>query len=145
MDNLDQAFSDSYARVMGQGAYNRDFIARFYDLFLASSPQIARHFAATDMSRQRTMLHDSFNTLINFNRHRRLTAQLAHLGAVHGPGASNIAPVLYDLWLDSLMRTVAEFDPAWEHRVELAWRLALAPGIAYLKFAHGNPGVLEVE
>ena len=137
--DLDAVFADSFTRIMGQGAYNRDFIARFYDHFLASSPTVAMRFASTDMSRQRTMLHDSFTTLIDFSRHRRLTPQLERLAAVHGPRGNDIPPALYDLWLDSLMQTAAEFDTAWNRQVELAWRFTLAPGIAYLKFAGAHP------
>lgn len=137
--SLDQVFADSFARVMGQGAYNPEFINRFYELFLASSPHIAERFSSTNMSRQKTMLHDSFTTLVDFNVRRRVSAQLEHLGAVHGPDAADIEPGLYVLWLDSLVQTVAEFDPAYTREVDLAWRIAMAPGIAYLQFAYRNP------
>lgn len=139
MEEFDAVFSSSYARVVGQGAYNPAFVSRFYELFLASSPEVAGRFENTDMSRQKTMLHDSFTTLVEFNRQRRLSTQMAHLAAVHGPNASDIRPALYDLWLESLIQTVAEFDPDFDRDVELAWRLTLAPGISYLQFAYNNP------
>lgn len=136
MQDYDEIFAASFARVMGDGAYNPAFIGRFYELFLASSPRIAERFAATNMSRQKTMLHDSFTTLVNFNRQRRITPQMRHLGEVHGPAASDVPPELYALWLDSLLATVAETDPDFTNEVELAWRLTLAPGIAYLQHAY---------
>ena len=136
MQQFDTVFQESYARVMGEGAYNPQFIEHFYEVFLDSSPEIAIRFARTDMSRQKTMLHDSFTTLVNFNRQRRITPQMRHLGAVHGPGASDVPPELYALWLDSLLATVAETDPDFTNEVELAWRLTLAPGIAYLQHAY---------
>ncbi|MEO1082370.1 MAG: globin [Pseudomonadota bacterium] len=143
MQAYDDAFAASFSRIMGTGAYNPEFIGRFYDLFLASSPEIAARFSDTNMSRQKTMLHDSFTTLIDFNQHRRVTPQMRHLGQVHGPSRSNVEPSLYVLWLDSLMRTVSEFDPAFDSDVELAWRLTLAPGIAYLQHAHRHPSAAE--
>ena len=139
MQDYDEVFTASFARVMGDGAYNPAFIGRFYELFLASSPRIAERFTSTNMSRQKTMLHDSFTTLVDFNRQRRITPQMQYLGAVHGPAASDIPPELYTLWLDSLLATVAERDPRYSAGVELAWRLTLAPGIAYLQHAYRHP------
>jgi len=144
MQGYDQAFHDSFARIMGDGAYNPEFIGRFYALFLDSSPEIAERFAGTDMSRQKTMLHDSFTTLMDFNEHRRITPQMQRLALVHGPGRSDVPPELYALWLESLMTTVSEFDPAYDSDVELAWRLTFAPGIAYLQHTYKHPpGVAE--
>jgi hemoglobin-like flavoprotein len=139
MQAYDHAFRESFTRIMGDGAYNPAFIGRFYELFLASSPAIAERFAGTDMRRQKTMLHDSFTTLMDFNEHRRLTPQMRRLAIVHGPGHSDVPPDLYTLWLESLMATAREFDPAWDPDVELAWRLTLAPGIAYLQHAYAHP------
>ena len=34
------------------------------------------------------------------------------------------------------MEAVSEFDPEFNDEVELAWRLALTPGITYMKFMH---------
>lgn len=139
MQDYDEVFAASFARVMGDGAYNPAFIGRFYEQFLASSPRIAERFPSTNMSRQKTMLHDSFTTLVDFNRKRLITPQMRHLGAVHGPAASDVPPELYTLWLDSLLATVAEQDPHFCVDVELAWRLTLAPGIAYLQHAYVHP------
>ena len=145
MQAYDEVFSQSFSRIMGAGAYNPEFVGRFYTLFLNSSPDIAKRFHATDMSRQKTMLHDSFTTLVDFNAHRRLTPQIQRLGAVHGPSGSDIPPGLYDLWLDSLMQTVREFDPDFNGETELAWRLTLAPGIAYLQHAYEHPTSPETD
>lgn len=139
MQAYDELFSESFARVMGSGAYSPEFVGRFYTLFLESSPEISERFRNTDMSRQKTMLHDSFTTLVDFAAHRRLTPQMERLGAVHGPSASDVPPKLYQLWLDSLMATVREFDPDFTNETELAWRLTLAPGIAYLQHAYLHP------
>lgn len=138
-DGYDAVFSASYRRIMGDGAYNPEFIAAFYVAFLESSDEIAKRFSATDMSRQKTMLHDSLNTLVDFSGHKRLSPQMQRLAAVHGPGAADIAPELYDLWLKTLMETVSAFDERYDKSVDLAWRLTLAPGIDYLKFTYAHP------
>jgi hemoglobin-like flavoprotein len=139
MHSYSELFAASFSRIMGGGAYNPDFIERFYTHFLASSPEVAGRFENTNMSRQKTMLHDSFTTLIDFNESRRITPQLRRLGTVHGPRHSDVAPGMYALWLESLISTVREFDQDFDSDVELAWRLTLAPGIAYLQHAYAHP------
>lgn len=137
--NFDQLFESSYGRIMQRGAYNPAFIERFYARFIDSSEEVARRFARTDMARQKTMLHDSLQVLTQFSRRRRLTPELARLGRIHSRGEQDIPPSLYESWLDSLMGTVAEFDPQYDRDVELAWRLTLAPGISYLQFCYEHP------
>lgn len=137
--HYDQQFEASYARVMREGAYNPAFVGRFYERFLGSSEEVAGRFARTDMARQKTMLHDSLLTLVQFSRSRRLTPQLARLARIHSRGEQDIPPQLYEDWLDSLMATVAEFDPQFDQQTELAWRLTLAPGISYLQFSYERP------
>jgi hemoglobin-like flavoprotein len=56
---------------------------------------------------------------------------LDYLGEVHG--RLEIAPAMYDLWLDALLATVAECDPACDAALEAAWRDALAAGMARIK------------
>ena len=139
MEDYNQLFAESYARVMGQGAYNPDFIGRFYDLFVGSSETVADKFANTDMLLQKTMLHDSFTTLLDFNAHRKPTDYMQRLAQVHGRSGNDIPPDLYELWLESLIAVVETFDEEFSRDVELAWRLTLAPGITYLKFAYEHP------
>lgn len=138
-DSFDAVFEASFERVTPRGAYNPDFIEGFYRRFLGSSDDVARRFARTDIARQKTMLHDSLETLVEFSRNHRLTAQLTRLARVHSRGEHDIPPALYDSWLDALMATVADFDPQFSQDVEIAWRLTLAPGIAYLKFGYAYP------
>ncbi len=139
MQRFDEVFSASFSRVMGEGAYNPEFTSRFYEIFLASSPRIEELFANTNMSRQKTMLHDSLGMLVDFNVHKTITPQMQHLAAVHGPGDRNIPPDTYGLWLNSLLQTVSEMDPRFDPQVSMAWRLTMAPGISYLQFSSGDP------
>jgi truncated hemoglobin YjbI len=141
MQRFDEIFAASYSRVMGSGAYNPRFIARFYDLFLGSSATVSLLFARTDMSRQKTMLHDSLVTLVDFSARKLISPQMEHLARVHGPTAHAIPPHLFQNWLDCLVETVREMDPEATPEVELAWRLILAPGIAYLLYAGSQADV----
>lgn len=142
-DSYDEIFADSFRRVLGEGAYNPDFTGRFYTHFLASSEDIAARFAATDMSRQKTMLHDSLLLMVEFNRSRRLSPQMSRLAHVHSRQGQDIAAGLYTLWLDALMATVRELDSDFDAQVELSWRLTLAPGITYLIAGYDAAGPTE--
>ena len=132
--NYDTVFGDSYRRALGNHSYNADFISHFYRCFFDQSEQIRNMFANTDMSAQKTMLHDSLEHLLEFYTTRKLTPQMQHLARVHGRKGRNVPANLYDLWLDSLMDAVKKFDPQFDDEIELAWRLVLIPGITFIKF-----------
>ncbi len=136
MKNYDEIFADSMLRVLGNGAYNREFISDFYDIFLGTSPEVADKFKRTDMSAQRTMLHDSLQMMVDFNRTRVPTPSLEKLAEVHSRRGHDISPAFYDLWLDSLVAAVSRHDPEFDRDVELAWRIALSPGICFMRFAY---------
>lgn len=136
MSNYDEVFAASFRRVLGEGAYSPAFTDRFYTRFLATSNEVAQRFAHTDMGQQKTMLHDSLVLLVDFNQNRRLSPQMARLAEVHSRKGQDITADLYTLWLSALVNTVKEFDGDFNDEIELAWRLTLAPGIAYLQFAY---------
>jgi hemoglobin-like flavoprotein len=138
-DSFDDVFDASFRRVLGEGAYNPAFTDSFYRHFLGSSDEVAARFANTDMGQQKTMLHDSLLLLVEFNRSRRLSQQMSRLAEVHSQRGQDIPAPLYELWLDALIATVRERDSEFDEQVELAWRLTLAPGIAYLTFGYDHP------
>jgi hemoglobin-like flavoprotein len=136
VSNYDEVFAASFRRVLGEGAYSPVFTERFYTGFLATSNEVAQRFAHTDMGQQKTMLHDSLLLLVDFNQNRRLSPQMARLAEVHSREGQDITADLYTLWLNALVNTVKEFDGDFNDEIELAWRLTLAPGIAYLQFGY---------
>ena len=132
--DYEQRFNDSVAKLVGQGAYNVELIEDFYRIFIQKSDAIAALFANTNMSAQKTMLHDSMDTLIEFSRTKQVTPALAKLAKAHGPGGHKIPTYLFDVWLDSLMDALYQQDTEFTAEDELAWRLTLAPGITFIKF-----------
>ena len=134
MKDYVDVFTASYRRALGNSSYNRDFIGRFYEILLTKSERIAQHFKHTDMSAQKTMLHDSLHYMVDFFTAHATNEYLQRIARVHSKGEHDIAPELYDIWLDSLIEALREFDPEFSDEVELSWRLVLAPGIVYMKF-----------
>ena len=127
-------FDASYERIFGSSLglseLDEGFFTRFYERFLAHEP-IKKLFATTDMTRQVSMLKKSMFHLITFYITASPTSELERMAEIHHTIGLNID--LYDLWLQSLVETVAEFDGEYDLSVELAWKLALSPGITYMK------------
>ncbi len=127
-------FDASYRRLFGDeiavDAGADEFFVAFYRRFL-SHAEIKALFEQTDMARQVVMLRKSFFHLAGFYITNEPSGELQRMARVHdnlGIGAEH-----YDLWLDCLVATVAEFDSEGDLATELAWRWALTPGITYMK------------
>ena len=109
---------------------NRDprFLDLFYEYFLNASPEVAAHFAHTDMKRQKRMVEASFYTCILAAEEVPYAVNcLEHLGEMHRERA--IRPALYEVWLDSLVAAVTTADDAFDDGVERAWRRVMRSGI----------------
>ncbi len=111
-----------------------DFLDIFYGNFLGSSPKVRERFAGTDFDRQKRALRASFDTMILAARDEEngAGAYLGPLAEKHGARQLRIGAELYDLWLDSLLKTVKACDPAWTPAVEETWERVLGVGIRYL-------------
>ncbi|TLY90497.1 MAG: globin [Gammaproteobacteria bacterium] len=60
-------------------------------------------------------------------------AYLERIAVAHGKHGRDIAPHLYDLWLDCLLHAAKECDQQWLPEVEAAWRYMMGAGILFLK------------
>lgn len=127
-------FLDSLYRATGGESQQQDFLSRFYELFIESSPEVAARFEGVDMERQKRMLGRSLQEMTDFSTSRAASEHLRRTAARHSRWDRDIHPDLYDLWLESLIATAREFDPEFTEEIELAWRVVLAPGMAYMKF-----------
>lgn len=128
-----QKFVDSYARVGARDLETGNFFDAFYKQFVNSSPIVADKFRNTDMDRQRDMLKVSLDHMVYFAIDREETEEIARVAGVHSKSRTDIPHQLYELWLESLLATVARFDDEYDAEVEAAWREALGPAIEYMK------------
>lgn len=138
----ENTFAESYTRIFGEQVKmdetgNRFFDA-FYQYFIASSPEVAEAFKNTDMGHQKNMLKKSLLYSINFITNTNNFDSMRGIATSHNQHNYNIKPELYDLWIDCMVKTVSEFDSEYCDDVELAWRLAFAPGITYMKFMYNK-------
>jgi hemoglobin-like flavoprotein len=132
--NFEQIFDDSYERIVGRKFENRNFFEAFYHRFLGMSDEISEKFRDTDMTHQQSVLKKSFYSLLTFYASGNADHYLEQIARSHSQSHLAVKPELYDLWLEALIDTAREFDTEFGERSELAWRLAMAPGIVYMKF-----------
>ena len=126
-----QLFHDSYLRCV---VSDQDgFCTRFYQLFMASDPKISKMFINTNMDRQISLLQESLLHMIDFSNSNVANERMQRIATYHGSRELNIPVRMFDLWMDCLVATVEERDARFDPHIEMAWRVFLAPGIAFMK------------
>ncbi len=118
---------------------SEDFLKRFYELFLNSSPEIKEKFRDTDFERQRRVLRDSFlvmEMVSESSPDSPAWASLRKLAVAHDRQHRDIRPELYDIWLESLSEAVSEIDPDYSSEIEKAWRKTMQTGINQMQAAY---------
>ena len=123
-------FNDSLERCRQKPG----FLDQFYDLFVASSGEVAEKFAHTDMLRQKRMIALSLYQMISFAEGLpEGEVHLDRIAKIHSRGGVNIGPQFYDSWLHCLIQAVSEYDPSFNEEVERVWRAILDRGVAFMK------------
>jgi len=117
----------------GRCTVNQKFLDRFYDIFLASHPDIKPMFEKTDFSKQKALLRSGISMMIMYEDGTQVAKMaLDRLGHSHGKQGMNIAPKMYQYWIDSLVAAVKECDPQFSPALEKHWRDAMRRGINYM-------------
>ena len=130
-------YVDTFERSLSRIAFQHDaFFDRFYDILIGSNADVAAKFEGVDMERQKRVLRDSLRELAVFFASHTITPDMEKLARIHSRAHLDIAPRLYDIWMDSLVKAAHETDSEFDDRAELAWRLVLSPGIEFMKFHH---------
>lgn len=125
-----ELFNDSLERCTA----NSEFLDRFYDLFLASSTEVAEKFRHTNFVKQKTMLKTSLYMMILAAEGRdEIQAHLQRIAKRHSRADLDIRPDLYTLWLDCLIQAAKEFDPRFTPEIEKSWRRVMEWGISFMK------------
>lgn len=124
------AIADPYADLhqsYGRCLRDRDFIGRFYDVFLASNPDVPPMFAHTDFSRQRMALRRGITMAIfHAGGSRVVDRGIDEMGAVHArDGRCPVPPALYRDWIASLLQVVRETDPEADEALMARWEEAM--------------------
>ena len=128
---------DAVRRSFERCEHSGNYAETFYDIFLGSSPEVARYFHGTDFDWQRKVLRDSVHMLVTRDvAEPRMREMLERLGQAHGRGGRNIPPDLYELWLNSVCEAAKSLDPDWHSGLEKQWRVRLRPGMQIIMAAY---------
>jgi hemoglobin-like flavoprotein len=131
--DVTREFNESLDRCLADEA----FLDRFYHRLTSSSEEIAEKFRQTDLDRQKAALKtDLFVLLFAHEWNLAGDAYLQGVARRHSSKDLDVRPELYDVWIDCLLQTAADFDPSFGPQVGDAWRQVVGPGIAFLKTAY---------
>lgn len=137
MRDHDRVFEESFTRVIGPGPLvsekGQQFFDEFYQRFLSKSSAVEEIFRDTDMSHQARMLLKSVHHLAGLHVTGAVSDYLVDIARRHSAIDLDVPPELYDYWIEALIETVEATDPSFDESVALAWRLAMAPGIAVMQ------------
>lgn len=134
MTALDRSRIGEFSASLGRCHANPGFITRFYDLFIAASPEAAERFKNTDLERQRRAMSASLYALVlAMEGGQAASLYLDRIARQHGRKELDIRPELYLVWLDCLIQAVEEFDPEYSPETESLWRDAMAFGIEFMQ------------
>jgi len=141
MDDMDQKTLRIYDESLRRCNAKAGFLDRFYEIFLASSPEVRKKFEKTDFERQKRALRASLHLLALAAHDGDAGAEryLKEMAATHSKAQLDIGAKLYDLWLDSILSAVREFDPGCDAEVEAAWENIMMVGIKYLLGHYNTP------
>ncbi len=119
----------SYGRAISR----KLFMERFYEIFIKSSPVVARKLAETDVEKQQALLSQSVNMVILFPQGNKIAHNaITRIRGSHARNGLAIKPEYYKFWVDSLMAALAEHDPEFDDELEQAWRRVLQNAIDYI-------------
>jgi hemoglobin-like flavoprotein len=124
----------SYGRCLRSGR----FIERFYEIFIASHPDVPKLFAHTDMGRQYFALRRGISAAISHAGGSTL-AQRTMDDMAHAHSRTGRAPVpvaLYPYWLESLLAAIRECDPECTPALLQRWRTAMDRTISFFVEHH---------
>ncbi|HWA56184.1 MAG TPA: globin domain-containing protein [Gemmatimonadales bacterium] len=110
------------------------FFEAFYERFFERCPAARPMFDRTDFTRQHKLLQHAIGLLLAYDQHPAAGPNLlSRVAERHGRDDLKVNPAHFDDFLDSLIQTAAAFDPQFTAETEMAWREALAKGVAYMK------------
>ncbi|MCP3908512.1 MAG: globin [Oceanicoccus sp.] len=133
MDRLDEATIEQFHDSLDRCGSTSQFLGRFYQIFSASSPEVAARFSDTNFKTQTRALKTSFYmAMLASDKNTEASDYLERIAIRHNHKQLDIKPEFYILWLDSMIKAVSEFDPQFNNEVEQAWRRFMQPAIEFM-------------
>lgn len=119
----------SFGRCLLSG----DLFGRFYDIFLASHPDVPARFAKTDFDKQKQLLDHGINLALMYADDKPFGVMgLERIRHSHSKAVLNIDPGLYWHWKQSFIKAISEFDSAFSPALAAQWDMVLQKTIDYV-------------
>ena len=127
---MDTKILKSVRESYGRCALDREFFDKFYVNFMGSSPEIPPFFTKTDMHKQKQLLREGISYMLLFaDGSDGGTIAINKIGVIHDEKHVKVKPELYPLWINSLLKTIAEHDHRFNDELKEKWKTVLAEGI----------------
>lgn len=109
-------------------------LSRFYTIFTSADPAIAATFRNTDWDQQIHLLRHGVSASILYAAGGQIGSdELERLHKTHGKRGYRIPGWMYDAWLESLIKAIAETDSKFDTQLEARWREAMGVAIACIR------------
>jgi len=131
--DYEEIFNLSYWRATQGIVDGVGFVDSFLARLVASSEEIQAFFVHSSGDALRSGILLALVHLASYYPHFEPDETLEEIAHAHNRYARAVKPHLYDLFLDHLIDTVADYDPEYEVHVGDSWRRVLAPGLEYIK------------
>jgi hemoglobin-like flavoprotein len=125
---------DAFHASLARASSDPRFLDVFYARFIGSSRDVAVVFAGKDMEQLKRKLRSSLHVMtLAVDGAPGADMYLDYLGKIHT--RLDIAPRMYDTWLDALVATAAECDPQFTRDLDAVWRAVVGAGVRMIKDA----------
>jgi hypothetical protein len=108
-----------------------NFLDHLYETFLKSHSSVSALLGSVDPDKRKALLLTEIMALLQSGQgEENGKLVLDQVGANHA--WIGMEPSMYHYWLDSLLKTLGQFDPQWSHELETTWTQSLKSGLEYL-------------
>ena len=119
---------ESFARIAPR---KEEFVATFYQTLLEKYPHLRPFFVDVDLKRQHKSLLATLQVMLNeAERGEELRAQFRKLGQRHN--ALQIRAEHYPAFGQTLLETLALYDPQWTSELRAGWAAALDQCVRFM-------------
>lgn len=119
---------ESFARI---APHKEEFVATFYQTLLEKAPQLRPFFIDVDLKRQQKSLLATLQVMLNEAEHgEELRTQFRKLGQRHNE--LQIRAEHYPAFGQTLLETLAFYDPQWTSELHATWAAALDQCVRFM-------------
>ncbi|MDQ6968728.1 MAG: globin [Mariprofundaceae bacterium] len=114
---------------------SQKLIAAFYTRLMDADEEIRKKFETVDMTEQASLLsHAIVMSFLFVDKNQQVAKKcIDNVRKTHAQHNLNIAPELYDTWLECLLETVALCDPHANDELLNDWRHVMSVAINHIR------------